>query len=82
LLSAAPKRRGSIVRRQSLLVGTDGKTGMAQSCWSEGRFTLGVRKHLFTVSVTKHWNSLPGEIVDDPCLPVFKRHLDYALSIL
>ena len=39
-----------------------------------------MRKHFFTKSVVKHWNRLPREVVDAPCLSVFKRHLDNALN--
>lgn len=32
----------------------------------------------FTMTVVKHWNRLPSKVIDDPCLPVFKRLLDNA----
>lgn len=40
------------------------------------------RKPFFTVSVVKHWNRLPREMVDPPSLSALKRHLDNVLSNL
>ncbi|KFU90723.1 hypothetical protein M959_14721, partial [Chaetura pelagica] len=48
----------------------------------EGRFRLDIRKKFFTVRVIKHWNRLPGELVDAPSLEVFKARLDVALYSL
>jgi len=36
----------------------------------------------FTVKVVRHWKRLPREVVDAPCLEVFKSRLDRALSNL
>jgi len=42
-----------------------------------------MRKKFFTVRVVRrHWNRLPGEVLDAPSLEVFKARLDGALSNL
>ncbi|KFR05196.1 hypothetical protein Y956_02409, partial [Nipponia nippon] len=48
----------------------------------EGRFRLDMRKKFFTMRVVRHWNRLPREAVDAPCLEVFKARPDEALSNL
>jgi len=42
-----------------------------------GRFSLGIKKHCFTVRVVKHL--LPREDIEAPYLSVFRRHLDNSL---
>ncbi|KAK4826893.1 hypothetical protein QYF61_012081 [Mycteria americana] len=46
----------------------------------EGRFRLDLRKKFFTMRVMRHWNRLPGEVVE--ALETFKVRLDGALSNL
>jgi len=41
-----------------------------------------MRKKFFMIRVVKHWNRLPGEVVETPSLETFKARLDGTLSIL
>lgn len=41
---------------------------------------MDIGTHFFIERVVKHWNSLPGELVDAPSLPVFERCLDNTLD--
>lgn len=43
----------------------------------EGRFRLDIRK--FTVRLVRLWNRLYREVMDSPCLEVFKYRLDEQL---
>ncbi|KFW61322.1 hypothetical protein AS28_03641, partial [Pygoscelis adeliae] len=47
-----------------------------------GRFSLDIRGKFFTLTVVKHWNRLPREVVDAPSLETFQVRLDRALSNL
>jgi len=43
---------------------------------------LDVMKRVFTMRVVRHWNRLPREAVDVPCLEAFKARLNGTLSNL
>jgi len=40
------------------------------------KLLLNMRKNFFTLSMMKHWNRLPREIVESSSLEIFKTHLD------
>lgn len=49
--------------------------------WCEGAQgeVLDIRKNVYTMKVVRQWDRLPSEVVNAPCLPVFKKHLDNVL---
>ena len=41
---------------------------------------MDIRKKFFTQRVVTHWNRLPKEVMDAPCLEAFEPRLDVALG--
>ena len=48
----------------------------------QGRIRLDIRRKFSTQRVGTHWNRLPKEVVDVPCLDAFKARLDVAQDSL
>lgn len=46
------------------------------------KFRLDIRRSLCTERVVKHCNGLPREKMGSPCLEVFKKSLDVAISAM
>lgn len=48
----------------------------------QGRFSLDIRKNLFTEVAIRLWNTLPGDAAESPSLEVSEERLDMALSAM
>jgi len=46
------------------------------------KFQSNTRKSFFTARVVVDWNSLPREVVESPCLEIFRIHLEACLCDL
>ncbi|KAK4824715.1 hypothetical protein QYF61_017941 [Mycteria americana] len=70
-------QRGGIEDRARLLsVVPSGRTRGNRHKPKHRRFPLNIRKHFFTVRMTKHWHRLPREVAEPPSLDILKSHLD------
>ena len=61
----------------SLLTGDRKRGNGLKLC--QGKFRLAIRKHLFAERAVKHWNMLPGGVVESPSMDAFKIPLDVVL---
>lgn len=52
-------------------LGTHGRTCQNGTKLCPRRFQLDIRENVISVRIVNHWNRLPGEVVDAPCLLVF-----------
>ena len=59
-----------------------GRTRGSDNKEEHGKFHIYMKKYLFTVSMTEHWNRLLKEIVGAPSLAIFKTHLNALLCDL
>ena len=91
LVSNVRKRRGRTNRREavSYLKGGCSEVGVGLSSrvtsdrtrgnglkLCQGRLRLDIRKNFFTERVVKHWDRLPGEVVEPPSLEVLRRRVE------
>jgi len=85
--------RGNLIAPYEYLKGAcrkDGENIFSKACCDrtrsngfklrEDRFRLNIKKKFFTMSVVKHGNKLPGEVVEASSQETFKARLDGALS--
>lgn len=43
------------------------------------KFRFDISNNFFPERVVKYWNRLPREVVESPCLGLFKRYVDVAI---
>lgn len=54
----------------------------AQNILGNARLPLNIRKHFFTVKVTRHWHRVPIDMVESLSLEIFKSQLGMVLDSL
>lgn len=81
LLSSSLLRKGRGERHAELFsLGSIDRTCGNGSKPDQGTQRMGIRIHFSTQRVFKHWNRLPGEVINAPSLSVSKKHLNNILN--
>jgi len=70
------------IKHPTLLSSNPNRTRGNRHKLKQRKFQLNMRKNVFTLRVTEHWNRLPSEAVESPSLEIFKPHLDEVLCNL
>ena len=72
--------KGGCSKIEVSLPGSNGRMRSSGLKVSVGRFSLNIRKSLFSERVVRYLNRLPRVVVKSLCLEVFKKHIHVAAS--